>query len=92
MMHTVDSPSNSVLDLKLFHIHLLAEEDMAEDVPMVEHDRGAGRGAGVPGKSAQDIAARVPRLVDLFRDMMAIENMRGIEEYVWDYHLDNDLK
>lgn len=54
--------------------------------------RGAGRGAGAPVETAAEIAARVPRFVDLFRAVMDEQELRGIEEYMWDYHMDNDLK
>lgn len=55
--------------------------------------RGVGRGRGAGGvETAADIAARVPRFVDLFRQTMEGQQLRGIEEYVWEYHLENGMK
>lgn len=51
--------------------------------------RGRGRGAA---ETAGDIANRVPRFIDLFRETMQQQVLRGIEQYVWDHHLENDLK
>ncbi|CDH59006.1 predicted protein [Lichtheimia corymbifera JMRC:FSU:9682] len=53
--------------------------------------RGRGRGGGGPAETAADIADRVPRFVDLFRETMQQQPLHGIEQYVWDYHLENDL-
>ena len=54
--------------------------------------RGVGRGADQPVETGADIAGRINRFVDLFRETMDQQDLRGIEEYFWDYHLDNDMK